>query len=64
MDMGKCQKKEQRKMKINMSNKIREISTVKERSVLGVRESGKTHFMPRSLSLTLQEQTWVLNRDR
>lgn len=39
---GKIPKKEQRKMKIDMSNKIREISTVKERSVLGIRESGKT----------------------
>lgn len=52
-------------MKINMSNKIREICTIKERSVLGVGESGKTvHFMPRNLGLTLQDQTRVLNRDR
>lgn len=62
--MRKYQKKEQRKMKINMSYKIREICTVKERSVLGMRESGKTvHFMPLQEGLTLQEQMWVLNRD-
>lgn len=61
--MGKYQKMT-KKDENKYVNKIREICTVEERSVSGMRESGKTiHFMPRSLGLTLQEQKWVLNRD-